>query len=91
MELIDAIVVLGVIWSILVGVYLYLRYYSAQAMEMERFRQEKITERKEMNPREWWQDVIVNVSSNPAMVDKLTPLLGQINLAEALQQFLTKK
>lgn len=91
MDLIDGAVILGVVWSILGGAYLYVLHYSKQAMQIEEYRQQNITARANSKPREWWQEVLVNVSNNPEILSQLMPLIGNANLQTVLQNFIQKK
>lgn len=90
MDLVDGFVVLGSVWSIIGGVYLYIKLTSASSMQIEEYRRENISLRAQNRPKEWWQEVVVNISSNPAILDKLLPLIGNANLQSTLQQLIKK-
>lgn len=91
MDLVDGVVILGSVWSLIGGVYLYITFTSEKNMQLEQFKQENITLRKDIKPREWWQDAVVEFLKHPEYVEKLLPVVGNTNLQGLIQQFLTKK
>lgn len=91
MDVIDGFVAIGFMATLISSVYLYLRYQAVTSRELEEYRQMKISERAQNRPKEWWQEVFVNLSNQPGMVDKLLPLIGNVNLQTLLQNFLQKK
>lgn len=89
MEISDVILILGSIWSVVGGAYVLFREKSRHDAELEEFRQSKISERRAAQPREWWQEVAVNLSQNPEVIQKLLPMLPD-NLVQNLVQQLKK-
>lgn len=87
MEPLDAIVILGTVWSCMGGLYIYLTWKRQTDTALEEYRQAQITARKDMKPREWWQDVLVNLSNNPTVIEKLLPMLQSGALGQLMQQF----
>ena len=95
MDVTDAIVCFGIMATAVSSVYLYLRWQSATSRELEEFRQLKISERAQNRPREWWQEAIVNLTANPAVIEKLLPLaekfLPNVNVSTILQALQNQK
>lgn len=69
------IVLILCVYSIPLTVLIHHYFTGAQAMEVERLRQESISLRKNQKPNEWWQDVLVSISKDPTMFDKFMSIM----------------
>lgn len=68
------LIVLGV-YSIPISIFIHHYFSGAQAMELERLRQESISNRQLMRPKEWWQDLLVEVVKRPELLEKVKAIL----------------
>lgn len=84
MELPEVVLVLGSIWSVIGGAYLLYQVKSRHDTELEEYRQLKISERRMAAPKEWWQEVVVNLSQNPEIISKLLPMVPPNLVEQAL-------
>lgn len=87
MDFVDGFVILGTVWSLIGGVYLYVTYTATKARELEEFKQENISLRQQTKPREWWQEILIEMSKRPETFDKVIGMLQNGSLQSLLQQF----
>lgn len=86
MDITTAVVIVGSIWSVIAGVGIYVYYTGVTSRQLEEFRQENISLRAQNRPKEWWQEVVVNLSNHPEIIEKLLPMAGNTSILQILQQ-----
>jgi hypothetical protein len=91
MDLIDGVVIIGAVWSIIAGAGLYVYHTAITSRELEEFKQQNITLRAQNRPKEWWHEVAIEVAKHPEVLDKIIPLVGNVNLSTLLQNYLMKR
>lgn len=88
MDIFDAVVAIGFMGTCISSVWLYVNYGAKVSRELEELKHENLMTRAQTRPKEWWQEVLVNLSSNPEVISKLLPLVGNVNLQGIVQQAL---
>lgn len=75
MEFSSLVLVLLSVYSIPASLLIHYYFKGNQALKLEEYRQECISNRQHTKPSEWWQQVIVEAVKNPQVLDKLMELL----------------
>lgn len=90
MEIIDGIVIISVTWSLVAGGYLYLQKWSMMSREIETLREEGRQFRQANAPRDWWQEIAVEIAKNPDTLDKILSLVTNPEMAKFFSQYKMK-
>lgn len=72
-----AITIISTVWSLVAAGWLYLHFvYSSKIdRELEEYRQMQISQRQQTRPKEWWQEVVVELAKHPEVLDKVIGLV----------------
>lgn len=85
MDLITGVVIVGTVWSIIAGAGLYVYYTAITSRQLEEFKQENITLRAQNRPKEWWQELLLEISKHPEYLDKLPGIVSNPAILQAMQ------
>lgn len=74
MDVVTAVVIISTTWSVLGGGYLYLLKWSMMSSEIETLKEQGRQYRQNTKPKEWWQEVAIELAKNPDALDKILAL-----------------
>lgn len=74
-----AITIISTLWSFVTifGLYLHFVYRGKITRELEEYRQMQISQRQMSRPKEWWQEVIVELAKHPEILSKVIGIIPQ--------------
>lgn len=91
MDVVDAVVILGVAGIAASSLYFYVTFTSKVQKEMQEYQQQNITLRAQGKPRDWWQEVLVEAAKHPEWFEKLSPLISSGQLQQLLMDKLKSR